>query len=123
MLQSRIDPYRRLVVLTGIGEVMPVEILAAQERLPADPVFRPGFSLLLDMRDALLVDFAPDQLRRLAVESPFGTAARRAYVVRHAALELLRQCQTYSDLMARGGALRLFRDLDAATAWLEGRRA
>ena len=123
MLNCRVDPCRRLVVITCSGAVGVAQILALQQRLPADPAFEPSYSLLFDGRAAELEDFAGEPVRRLIGESPFGATSRRAFVVRHsAAYAVLQIHQAYSDMLSRGGPLRVFRDLDAATDWLEGRR-
>jgi hypothetical protein len=123
MLDCRIDQYRRLVVLTCVGEVSATDILALQESLPADPCFDPAYSLLFDGRAANLLEFAGEPVRRLTIEAPFTPPSRRAFVVRHSAeFALLQMHQAYSDLLTGGSQLRVFRDLDAATDWLEGRR-
>ena len=119
MLQYRIDQERRIVWLTGTGAVTLEEVLRDQDRLRADPDFKPDYALLADYRGADLAALDAARMRVIAARSPLSPSVRRAFVVRGKAnFGLGRMFETYNQLSTRAATVRIFQDLDEALAWL-----
>jgi hypothetical protein len=119
MLQYRIDGERRIVWLTGSGALTVEEVLRDQDRLRADPDFKPDYALLADYRAADLSALTAARMRLIATRSPLSPTVRRAFVVRgEANFGLGRMFETYNQLSTPTATVRIFQDLDAALAWL-----
>ncbi|MFI5120946.1 MAG: hypothetical protein ACHQM4_11065 [Thermoanaerobaculia bacterium] len=72
-------PESRFVYTRGWGVVTDAMVLAQAHALKSDPRFQPSFAQLYDLRDATLA-FTSEGLREVALMSPFGAGARRAFV-------------------------------------------
>jgi hypothetical protein len=72
-------PESRFVYTRGWGVVTDAMILAQAHALKSDPRFQPSFAQLYDLREATLA-FTSAGVREVAVVSPFGVGARRAFV-------------------------------------------
>jgi hypothetical protein len=72
-------PESRFVYTRGWGVVTDAMILAQAHALKSDPRFQPSFAQLYDLREATLA-FTSAGVRAVALESPFGAGARRAFV-------------------------------------------
>lgn len=116
-----IDPLRRLVTVICSGALTEREFHNYQDRLKSDPGFDPSFSLLVDLSAAGLSGLGNENLRALALNTPFNAGARRAFVI-PAALDqrLVLMFKTHTESGARGDSVRAFRSLDEALRWLPG---
>jgi hypothetical protein len=125
MLSYRIEREKRLVVITGAGAVTAREALDLQDAIRRDPAFDPGFALLTDYVEVAALDFSAADLKRMALNSPFGPQAVRAYVARgDLVFGLLRMYEVFGSSASQSEGLRVFRDVDAAMRWIgETRRA
>lgn len=72
-------PESRFVYTRGWGVVTDAMILAQARALRSDPRFQPSFAQLYDLREAILA-FTAAGVREVALISPFGVGARRAFV-------------------------------------------
>jgi len=116
-----IDPARRLVTVICSGALTEREFHNYQDRLKADPGFDPSFSLLVDLSNAGLTGLGNENLRALALNTPFNAGARRAFVVSEAIDQVLvRLFKAHTESGARGDRVRAFRSLDEALLWLAG---
>ncbi len=114
----RIDRERRRAVGSAIGTVSAQEFLDQQAAMALDPDFEPDFDQLYDLRKMKNFGGAANNVSALAVASPFATGSRRALVASSDVIfGLARMFQTLSD--ESGGEIQIFRDMDAAEAWLE----
>lgn len=114
-----IDPARRLVTVICSGALTERELHAYQEKLKGDPGFDPSFSLLIDLSNAILSGLDNENLRALALNTPFNAGARRAFVVPQALDQrLVLLFKGHTESAALGASVRAFRSLDEALAWL-----
>jgi hypothetical protein len=117
-LTYRIDRERRRAVGSASGTVSAQEFLAQQAAMALDPDFEPDFDQLYDLRKMKNFGGSANNVSALAVASPFATGSRRALVVSSDVIfGLARMFQTLSD--ESGDEIQIFRDMDAAEAWLE----
>ena len=72
-------PESRFVYTRGWGVVTDAMVLAQARALKSDPRFQPSFAQLYDLREATLA-FTSAGVREVALVSPFGVGARRAFV-------------------------------------------
>lgn len=116
-----IDPLRRLVTVICSGALTERELHTYQESLKNDPGFDPSFSLLIDLSNAGLSGLGNENLRDLALNTPFNAGARRAFVIPQALDQrLVLMFKAHTESGARGGSVRAFRSLDEALLWLPG---
>jgi len=119
MLSYRIDGHRRLIMATASGRLTIEQALDHLDRLTNDPEFDPSFRLLGDYRNATFSELTPEFLRRIVDRAVTIAAPRRAYVVSsETQAGIVRVAKVYGELAGRSGEVRLFDDIDAATAWL-----
>ena len=112
-----IYPERSLVVTTVTGDVSPDEMFAYQARLGADPLFSPRFDSVTDFLETQPFTGTPDDIRRLAQESPFAAGVKRAFLVSSELhFGLSRMAQSLGK--ASGLHMEVFRERSAAFAWL-----
>jgi hypothetical protein len=75
-----IDTAKRLVKARMWGDLNRAEVLKAALELSADPRLLPGFSELIDLREASATSISAEDVRAIA-SAPLDPAARRAFVV------------------------------------------
>ena len=117
-LAQVVDPSRRLVVNVASGTVNAQELMENQLLLRSNPTFESSFRSLVDLRRAVDMDVSPEELRALALTSPFDPGVRRGYVVTsRAQFGVTRLYQAIID--ADVHIYRIFENWDEAVAWLE----
>ena len=80
----RIFPERRIVSVKFGRRVTAKEIAVYALSLQADPLFRPEFSEIIDLREVEELDLNGDEMLKLAEKiDPFAINAKRAFVVRN----------------------------------------
>jgi hypothetical protein len=116
--EYRIDVELGVVFSYASGCLTDAELLEHQRHLRRDPVFRPDLNQLFDFRTVTDVQVTAVGIRTLAARSPFGSGARRAFVVAsHAMYGMMRMFEILTD--KRPDELRvLFQDVESARAWL-----
>jgi hypothetical protein len=114
----RIDTNAETVFSDYSGCVTDADVLDHQNRLRADPNFRPHFRQLWDLRAVTQADISPDTIRTLAANNPFGQGCRRAAIVQNATavnnvIRLFMFLHKHSS-----NEFQIFFDADAARTWL-----
>lgn len=123
MISYRIDPARRLVIVTGTGMLSGEAISASQAELRMAPGFDPSYALLVDFRTASFAAIEPGHVRRHAAEDPIDPASPRAVVVRHDSDRgMVRMLEVYRELNNHTGPVRAFTDMAEALAWIDSVR-
>lgn len=123
MISYRIDPARRLIVVTGTGTLSAEAISANQAELRRAPDFDPSYALLVDFRKASFAAIEPGHVRRHAAEDPVGPASPRAVVVqRESDRGMVRMLEMYRELNNLAGPVQAFTDIDSALAWIDSLR-
>lgn len=108
---------QRLVRSRLWGVVSDEDLRAHAGLLRADPDFDPTYQQLVDLRDVSALRVSSDTIARVARESAFAPGVRRAVVApTDYHFGMGRMFDLYSD--AAGQTVAVFRDLDAAEAWL-----
>lgn len=111
----------RILIVTAIGDWSDGGPPAAVDQAITDPRFKPGMSLLLDVRQSTM-NLSADEVRLrskgLALLGTKGLSSRCAIVVGPKLFQygLARMAKVF--LEHRGMELEIFRDLDAALEWL-----
>lgn len=112
-----IDTERKLVLSRIWGAPTEDEILDHGLRLRADPCFRPDFRQLLDMTELKEIQISPHKVRQAARDQFFSPGVRRALVAHSdAAFGMARMYALASE--GEGQTIQVFREFDAAKAWL-----
>ena len=112
-----IDTERKLVLSRIWGAPTEDEILDHGQRLRADPSFRPDFRQLLDMSELKEILISPQKVREAARDQFFSPGVRRALVAHSdAAFGMARMYAIASE--GEGQTIQVFREFDAAKAWL-----
>jgi len=113
-----IDTEQDVVVTRGHGRLTDDDLLGVQQRLRADPAFRPDMNELCDLRDVSEVEVTSRGLRLLAARNHFGAGSRRAFVVERPVLfGIARMLQALTD--RHPDELRVqFDELRDARAWV-----
>ena len=112
-----IDAGRRLVLTYVTGTVAVGEMFAYQDRLRGDPAFSPDFTNLMDFSGTTPFTATAEEIRELAMRSPYGPGARRAMVVdTNLHFGFARMVQVFAE--SRGVTIEVFRDRAEALAWL-----
>ena len=115
----RIDPDRRLLVVTYFGAVTLADIRATQDLVRADPQFDASLSMLLDGRRGDFSGLSPDDLRRIAIGTPGRPGTRRAFVVNtQINYGLARMFHSLSAAQGDDFPVALFETVDEALRWL-----
>jgi len=98
------------------GEITLDECREFALRLSQDSLFRSDFDEIVDFSDANL-SLSSNELQQLARLSPFGDSSHRAFVApQDLKFGLSRAYGVYQE--EKGAEVRVFRDSDAALAWL-----
>lgn len=112
-----IDPIRRLVLVRLWGVLTAAELEDHYARLAADPAFDPTFWRLTDGRETVRFDATPTEVQRAAEGHLFAAGTRRAIVVStDYQFGMARMFSTFAE--NTGQQVEVFRDLEAAEAWL-----
>ena len=110
-------PESRFVYTRGWGVVTDAMILAQARALKSDPRFKPSFAQLYDLREATLA-FTSAGMREVALISPFGVGARRAFVS-GSSDSLFGMVRMYEALREHvPDEVIVFRDVQEALRWL-----
>jgi hypothetical protein len=114
-------PESRFVYTRGWGVVTDAAILAQARALKSDPRFQPSFAQIYDLRDGTIA-FTSAGLREVALISPFGAGARRAFVSgpSDSLFGMVRMYEVLREPV--GDEVMVFHGVDEALCWL-GTRA
>ena len=113
----RIDVARRLVLSRAWGVFTAQDLYDHYNTLAADPVFDPGFSQLVDLRDVERVDMEPSIIQRHALEYLFGGGSQRALVTSSdVEYQLARMYASIAAYVPQN--VRVFREMNEAEQWL-----
>lgn len=123
MISYRIDPVRRLVLVTMTRTPSAAEISANQAALRADPDFDPAYALLVDFSKASFAEIQSADVRRHAEQDPFDATAPRAIVVQQESdRSMVRMFDTYHELAGHHAPVQAFTDIESALAWIDSLR-
>lgn len=112
-----LDEARSLLLSRAWGVFTDRDLSAHLDAFTNDPQFRPNFDQLADLREVTSVAITSSGIRDQVRENPFGPGSRRALVVSSdAAYGMARMFQTLHEESA--APVEIFRDFDAALAWL-----
>ncbi|KAA0225874.1 MAG: hypothetical protein AKCLJLPJ_01533 [Fimbriimonadales bacterium] len=115
--EYRIDKAERLVYLTVTGEPEFRELLELQSKFRQDPDFDPSMREIADLR-ASTGHLNVDELRTLALNTPFGPGSKRAIVVaeplQFGLVRMFEQMHAYEV-----ENFRVFYDMDEAMVWIQ----
>ncbi|MDE3215717.1 MAG: hypothetical protein KGO03_04915 [Gemmatimonadota bacterium] len=113
-----IDAEHQVVLVKAWGTVTGRELLDATDALHAMPAFRSAARELGDYRDVETVDLDSASVQKLAARSVFAGSVPRAVVVAtDVGFGMARMYQMLRE-GPTGDALRVFRDMDEAIAWI-----
>jgi len=114
-----IEPERQLVIVHMWGAVTREEINASRAAVAGDPLFKPGFSVLVDLQDLTSSDaLSIADIQQLA-SSTIDPVSRRAFVVHDpATYGLIRMYDGMRSLMPQHEQVRLLKNVADAQAWL-----
>lgn len=114
-----IKPDQQLVVVHMSGAATREEISASRAAVAADPLFKTGFSALIDLRELTSTEaLTTADIQQLAA-STIDHMKRRAFVVRDpAAYGLIRMYDSMRMPTTRDEEIRLFDNMADAEAWL-----
>jgi hypothetical protein len=113
-----IDTAKRLVKARMWGDLNRAEVLKAALELSADPRLLPGFSELIDLREASATSISAEDVRAIA-SAPLDPAARRAFVVPDDLMfGLARMFATLRELEQVPEDINVFRKIEEAETWL-----
>ena len=114
-----LDKERQLVISVASGRLSFTEVRAHQDRLLADPNFKPEFNQLLDGRTITDLDMTVDEARLLARRPLFSDKTRRAWVSPSPAIYGMgRLMATHNEYSVAKSQVRVFYDLASAMEWL-----
>ena len=123
MISYRIDPARRLVLVTFASTPSAAEISTHQAELRRAPDFDPGYALLVDFSAASFANIQAADIRLHVMQDPFELTAPHAIVVRQDSdASMVQVFESYAELSARTGPVRAFTDIPSALAWLDSLR-
>ncbi|MCK6470109.1 MAG: hypothetical protein L6R28_00050 [Planctomycetes bacterium] len=115
-----IDTADRLVHSLAWGTLTDKDLLAHQLRLIADKEFRSDLNQIFDFREVSSSTVTFEGVKIFADRNPFGTGARRVFVVADGATtlhELLRRLEAL--LSGKGTQVRVqLNDIEAASRWI-----
>jgi hypothetical protein len=113
-----IDIDRKLVVTRIWGAATDDEIFDHGQRLRNDPQFRPDFRQLVDMSELTEIRVGTGVIRDASRNQFFSPGVRRAVVANSdAAFGMARMYAIASEI--EGQTIEVFRNMNAAEAWLE----
>ena len=114
----RIDRLKGVVYSRAWGVLTDQDLEDNRAALFADPAFEPDLAQLYDFSQVSALRVTSAALQRLAPTSRFAPLARRAIVV--GTDEAFGMARMYAILTGREEWIRVFRDRESATRWLEG---
>ena len=117
-MRCDVDDVRRIVVLTFRGTITLDLLRSEQAQAPMHPRFDPSFPILFDYTRAEVSGLGPEDVRRIAENSPIGPTTRRALLVNDSAYALARLFRAHSQISGRGGEVEVFQDREEALRWL-----
>ena len=120
-LEVSIDTEKRRVRTAWVGRIDGPDLLEADAAFRSTPDVEPDFDQLIDLRRTEPGDVTTDAISSLASRPPFfSKSSRRAVVVRSdLGFGLSRMFEQMRGDAA--GEIRVFRDVESAEAWLDGR--
>lgn len=119
VVSYRIDRDRRMVVVTYVGAIAMNDIRGIQALSRQDPTFDPSFTVLYDGLRADFNGLSPDDLKKIASNTPMRPGARRAFVVNSAVnYGISRMFAALSEAAGSGFPYALFDNLPDAIRWL-----
>jgi hypothetical protein len=111
-----------VVIVTIVGDYDRDEISAAYEGAMADPEFRPGSALLVDLRSSITYSSREETNRRVSVFldvfHPRGLGKRIALVAPAVAYRITALERAAALLCAHGVEAEVFHDRQEADAWV-----
>ena len=111
-----IDADAGIVIATATGPTATQEVADYQDRVRADPDFRPSYHQLFDFRASTPTDIFGAQIENLLNTSPFSARSRRAYVTSPGVVYgLARMVEAMGEQRFQ---VRAFEDMESAHAWL-----
>lgn len=115
---GEIDHDKRIVRSRAWGTLVDADLQGTQQALRDDPRFEATYSQIYDFSEVEDLQITGKGVRGLAQSSPFARDARRAVVVgSDHGYGMARMFALLSDRDSR--TFRIFRDVAAATAWIE----
>jgi hypothetical protein len=115
----RIDVRAGVVFTTFQGHVTNEEVLDHQQRLSADPDFRPTLNHIIDTRGVTSVSVTALGVRLVASSSIFGPGSRRALVASDASPSSFGYVRMFQTLRSQSGAdIKIFSTVEDAHRWL-----
>jgi hypothetical protein len=118
-ISSEIDTDRGIVLTRLDGLVPEDEVADHNRRLGEDPRFKPHYRQLVDLTGLTEIAFDTGAVKRAAEKHVFAAGTRRAIVApSDAAFGMSRMWATQSE--PAGQRIEVFRDIEAAKAWLGG---
>jgi hypothetical protein len=116
--EYKIIPKKRLVWVKFGKEVSQGEIANYAHGLRSNPLFEPGFSEIVDLREVEKLDLHGEQMLKLADEvDPFSFDSKRAFVVRNATQS--HAARMHQILRIANESLRIFYSVREAERWIE----
>jgi hypothetical protein len=112
----RVDVRAGVVFSVFEGHVTNEEILDHQQRMFADPDFRPTMNQVIDARNVTEVSVTAFAIRLVADPSIFAPGARRAIIEGDASSAYVRMFQTLRS--QSGEDIRIFSTVEDAHRWL-----
>ena len=113
-----IDREHNVVILRLTGVLTGSELLESQQLLGADPKFDPGMNEIVDGSGITDHQVDPTTIGQLATVNLFSKGSKRALVgSSDVAFDKARMFQSYAK--HHGSAIRSFRKLSEALAWLQ----
>ena len=113
-----IDTARRLVSTRMWGALDRAEVLKTALELSEDPKLLPGFSELIDLREASATAISAEDVRAIA-SAQLDPVARRAFVVPDELMfGLARMFATLRELKQVPEDINVFRTIEEAETWL-----
>ena len=120
-LTYRVDRERRRAIAAASGVVSAQEFLDQQTAVASDPDFQSDFDAMYDLRQMESFEGASQDVKALALSSPFAEGSRRAVVAAsNVIFGLARMYQALSEESA--AEIQVFRKMESAEAWLEESR-
>ena len=117
----KIIPEKRLVWVKFGKIVSQSDIASYAAGLSSNPLFDPGFSEIVDLRDVEKLDLHGEQMLELADQvDPFSFDSKRAFVVRNATQS--HAARMHQILRIANENLRIFYTVAEAEQWIESPR-
>jgi hypothetical protein len=118
-VEYHIDTEARLLIARFSGEFTVGDVIRLRSLGRQDPRLQAGFSTIDDVTGVTEISMSQDDLARLAQQSVVQPGVRRALVAKtDLQFGMARMYQTFSEFS--GQSFQVFRDIEAARAWLTG---